>query len=72
MKITVLVKPNSRHEGVTPQPDGSLLVRVNARPVEGQANERLIHVLADHLHLPPSRLRICVGARGKRKVVEIV
>ncbi len=71
MKITVVVKPNSRAEGVTPQPDGSILVRVNAPPIEGRANERLVRLLAEHLGVAPSRVQVVAGARGKRKVVEI-
>ncbi len=71
MKITVIVKPNSRTESVSPQPDGSLLVRVNAPPIEGRANERIIRVLAEHFGVARSRLEIVAGTRGKRKVIEI-
>jgi uncharacterized protein (TIGR00251 family) len=71
MKLTVTVKPNSRTEGVEKSENGTLMVRVNAPPVEGKANERVVEVLAEYLHVPRSRITILRGARGKRKVVEI-
>ena len=72
MKLSVSVKPNSRTEGVEKADDGSLTVRVNAPPVEGRANQRVIELLAEHLKIPKSRLRIAMGGRGKRKVVEVL
>jgi len=71
MKISVMVKPNARHEDVTPQEDGTILVRVNAPPVEGRANERVIRLLAKHFGVAASRVRIVAGLHGKRKLVEI-
>lgn len=49
MKITVVVKPNARHESVEIQGDGTYLIRVNAPPQEGRANERVIELLAETL-----------------------
>ncbi len=71
-KITVQVKPNSRRESVEVQPDGSYLVRVNAPPVEGRANERVLELLAEFLKIPKSRLELVSGHRGKRKVFKRV
>ncbi len=71
MKISVLVKPNSRKESVERLSDGALEVRVNAPPVEGQANEAVIEALARHFSVPKSAVSIVRGARGKKKVVEI-
>lgn len=71
MKITVSVKPNSRKEGVEPQPDGSVVVRVNAPPIEGRANSRVIELLSEHFGCPKSRVRLVSGARGKRKIFEV-
>lgn len=67
----VVVKPNSRQESVTIQSDGSLLVRVNAPPAEGRANERVIELLAKHLGRPKSAIRLARGATAKRKLFEV-
>lgn len=71
MKVTVQVKPNSRKESVEPMADGSLLVRANAPPVEGAANERVIELLAEHFKVPKSHIELVAGHRGKRKIFAI-
>ena len=71
MKITVAVKPNSRKESVEVLEDGTYLVRVNAPPTEGQANERVIELLSKFLKTPKSSIELVSGHRGKRKVFQI-
>lgn len=68
MKISVSVKPNSRQESVVQQADGSYLVRVNAPPVDGAANERVIELLAKFFGVPKSHIELVAGARGKKKI----
>ena len=51
--------------------DGALLVRLNAPPVGGAANDALIAFLAAVLHTPRSAIRIVSGERGRRKRVAI-
>ena len=72
MKISVIVKPNSKKEEVVPSGDGAYTVRVAAPPVEGKANERVVELLAEHFGVPKSRVSIARGAGGRRKIVEIV
>jgi uncharacterized protein (TIGR00251 family) len=72
LKISVIVRPNSRKEGVTPPgEDGVYAVRVAAPPVEGKANRRVIELLAGHFGVPKSRVSIARGTGGRRKTVEI-
>jgi uncharacterized protein (TIGR00251 family) len=71
MKLTILVKPNARHEKVEVQPDGSLKVHVNAPPQEGRANERVVEILAKHFKIPKSRIVVVHGATGRQKVIKI-
>ncbi len=67
MKITVQVKPNSKKEAVERLADGTYVVRVNAPPVEGKANERVIELLAQHLGVPKTRIELVSGHHAKRK-----
>ena len=67
MKISVQVKPNSKKESVE-LTDGVYIVRVNAPPVEGAANERVIELLAEHLDRPKSSIQLVSGHRSKRKI----
>ena len=71
MKITVLVKPNSRKPSVEKLPTGEYRVAVNAPPQEGRANEAVIRALAEHFRIAPSKVTIAHGHTGKKKVVEI-
>ena len=70
MKIQVKVKPNSRTEDVSLEGDG-FIVRVKEPPREGKANQAVITLLAEHLGVPKSRVRILSGFRSKNKVIEV-
>lgn len=70
-RITVHVKPRSSRESVEGWKDGCLVVRLNAPPVEGAANEALVRLLAESLGVPRGRVRILTGLRSRRKLVEI-
>lgn len=70
LDISVTVKPGSRAgDRVIEEPDGSLVVHLRARPIEGAANEALLRVLAEHWGIAPSALTIVRGHRSRRKVV---
>ncbi len=71
MKISVSVKPNSKAEKVELLAENHYQVRVNAPPVEGKANERVIELLAEHFKVPKSRVQLCSGGKSKKKVFEI-
>ena len=71
MKLTVQVKPNSKKEMVEMLTDGTYLVRVNAPPVEGKANERVIELLASFFKVPKSRIELVSGHKSKFKVFAI-
>ena len=71
MKITVHVKPNARHEGVTVREDGVYLVQVAVPPIEGKANERLVEVLSAYFKRPKRAIQVLKGAHGRHKIVEI-
>lgn len=71
MKVSVTVKPNSKKEFVTVNEDGTLTVRVNAPPVDGQANKRVIELLSEHFKKPKSSVKLLHGSSGKKKIFEI-
>ena len=71
MKITVKVKPNSKENGVEEIGPHHLLIKVKAPPREDKANREVVETLAEHLHVPKSRLSIVAGRRSKQKVIEI-
>ena len=71
-KVTVWVKPGSKKGPVVEQnADGSLIVYVRERAVEGKANEAVIKLLADHFDVAKTRIKIIRGLSSKTKTIEI-
>ncbi|MGV0645011.1 DUF167 domain-containing protein [Mycolicibacterium sp. XJ879] len=71
--LVVRVKPGSRKGPlVEVGDDGSTTIYVQERAVDGKANEAVTKVLAGHLGVPPSRVRLISGktTRTKRFRVE--
>ena len=71
MEIRVRVTPNAKLPSVTKLGDSDYRVKVDARPVEGKANARLVEILADHFGAPKSHVVILKGSSGRNKVVEV-
>lgn len=71
MRITVHVSPNAKTAQVVQLKEGEYKVRVNAKPVDGAANIRLIEILAEHFNVSFGSIRILSGATSKDKVIEV-
>ena len=72
MKISVHLKPNSRHrEEVVVNDDGSLTVYAKAPAIEGRANVVTAKLLAKYFGVAPSKVKLVCGAASKYKVFEI-
>lgn len=76
IRLAVRVTPNaSRNVLEEPQirDDGQcvLRARVTAAPDKGKANKALIALLAKHLHVPKSAMKIVSGPTSRLKVIQI-
>jgi len=72
MKISVHIKPNSRHrEEVVKNGDDTLTVYVKAPAIEGRANAAAIKLLAKHFKVASSKVKLVRGATSKYKIFEI-
>ena len=72
MKISVHLKPNSRHrEEVVVNGDGSLIVYTKAPAIEGRANLAAVKLLAKHFGVMSSKVKLLRGAASKYKVFEV-
>ena len=69
--FAVRVQPRASKSGVAGEVDGALKIRLAAPPVEGQANEELIRLLAKLLDAPRQRIAIISGQTSKNKVVSV-
>jgi uncharacterized protein (TIGR00251 family) len=69
--LRVKVAPRAAHARILGEHDGALKVSLTAPPVEGAANDALIALLADALHLPKRAVTIKHGHTSKLKTVRI-
>lgn len=72
MIYTTLVKPNSKKGPLVVENNGELTVYLREKPVEGEANMALIKILAKHFGVAKSCVVIKSGARGRKKLIEIL
>lgn len=70
-RLRLTAKPKSAREGLEDGPDGSLVVRVSAPPVDGQANARIVELLAGVLGVPKSDVTIARGEGARHKEVVV-
>jgi uncharacterized protein len=72
MRVAVRVKPGSSRTLVGGDHDGTLVVRVTARAVDGKATEAVLRALADALGVRRSEVSLVSGASSRTKVVDVV
>ena len=73
MIVSVQAKPGSKKGPlVEPSADGTLIVYLKERAVDGAANQALIEVIAKHLGLPKRNITIKTGHSAKRKLLEVL
>ena len=69
--LSVRVIPRARKTEIAGTRGDALVVRLAAPPVEGAANEALVALLADRLHVPRRAIRIVSGDRSRAKRVAV-
>jgi uncharacterized protein (TIGR00251 family) len=69
--LTVRVVPRAARAGVAGMRGGALLIRLNAAPVEGAANNELLELVAAALDVPKRAVTIVAGDRSRQKRVHV-
>ena len=72
VRIYIKVIPRSSRNKIEKISEGEYKVWVTAPPVDGKANDMLIQILAEHLGVPRSCLKIIGGKTAKTKIIEIL
>jgi len=70
--IDVLVQPRASRERVGPVVGDRLKVAVTSPPVDGEANDAVVDVVARALGVARRNVSIARGATGRRKTLRIV
>jgi uncharacterized protein YggU (UPF0235/DUF167 family) len=69
--VEVRVKPCARTSALEPAGDGTFIAHLKAAPVDGNANDELIGLVARHFGCSRSAVSIKSGASAKRKLLKI-
>ena len=71
IELHVRVIPRAKKSSLGGVRDGALLIRLAAPPVENAANEALVCLLSDILHVPRRAIHIISGERARHKRVAV-
>jgi hypothetical protein len=71
MRVTVHVHPGASTASVRGSYNGTLVVRVRARAIEGAANEAVLAAVAQAFNVRPSAVRLVRGSGSRTKVLDI-
>jgi uncharacterized protein (TIGR00251 family) len=69
--LAVRVHPGARKNGITGTHAAAIKISLTTPPADGRANEALIALLADLLHLPRTRISLLNGAASRTKLLRI-
>jgi uncharacterized protein (TIGR00251 family) len=69
--LDVRVIPRASKSQIAGTRGGALLIRLNAPPLDGAANDELIRLLADTLDIPKRDIAVISGERSRSKRVRV-
>jgi uncharacterized protein (TIGR00251 family) len=65
--LPVRAQPGARRAGIQGERNGALKVAVSAPPEDGRANEALVELLREELHLKRSQVELIAGQTSRDK-----
>lgn len=71
MRIYVKVIPRASQNEILKISEGEYKARITAPPVDGEANKKLIELMADYFGVAKSSVKILSGKTAKIKLLEI-
>lgn len=69
--LQIYVQPNATKTRLVGEHDARLKIALQAPPVDGAANEALVEFLAQLFGVPPKKIELVNGLKGRRKSVLI-
>lgn len=71
MFIKLKVKTNSKENKVEKLKDDEFRVFVKLKPEQGQANQKVLDLMSDYLHIPRQKISFVKGHTSPSKIVLI-
>lgn len=72
MRVYIKVIPRSSVNKVEKISEGEYKVKITAPPVDGEANKKLVEVLADYFDVSKSQVNIVGGKSARVKIIDIL
>ncbi len=69
--LRLRVKPRARKASLVQQPDGTWIAHLKSPPIDGQANDELIALVAERFYCRKSAVGIKSGASARVKLVTV-
>ena len=70
-RLAIKVQPRAKKTEIKGVHDGKIKIGIHAAPVDGKANDELIHYLSKSLGCPKGEIRIHKGETSKEKIIAI-
>jgi uncharacterized protein YggU (UPF0235/DUF167 family) len=70
-RFTVYLHPSSSKNKLEKLSDSSYKIYITEHPIDGEANEAFVELLADELGVSKSTIKIVQGLKSKTKIVEV-
>lgn len=71
MKLFISARAGSRKESIEQIDEMHFKISVREQPEDGKANLAIAAALAEHLGISKSRITLCSGGKGRKKVFEV-
>lgn len=71
IRLVIKVKPGASKDEISVDAEGNLLVRIKAKPIEGEANDYLIKYLAREFDISRGKLQLEKGATSRVKRISV-
>lgn len=71
VRITLHIQPRATRTELAGVFGDAVKVRLRSPPVDGAANEELVHFLAEKLGVSRNRVELVAGHSGRRKTIRI-
>ncbi len=71
MFVKARVFLQAKKESIKEKKENSLEIRIKEKPINNQANKRLIIILAQYYKVAPAKIKLIKGARQTNKIFKI-
>jgi uncharacterized protein YggU (UPF0235/DUF167 family) len=68
----VFAKPGSKKESLVVSAEGSLVVKTHSRPIDGEANNAIVEMVAKYFGIAKSKIIIIRGDKSKNKRIKLL